>query len=1125
LRAVGLAVSGLAAFLTVAAMIFLVWLNSGSGKSWAGRVALAQGRRVFPGLDIAHVDGFLPFGVDLEDVRVKEPSGRVAVSAHRIHVALDIPALLTGKVQLEEVTVVGPTVHLARDPAGGWNLAHLSAKPARIISIKNLRVSQGRMVLDLPGGSSAELDELALEGSLSRDVSPGSLAADVRRLTFESRVRGKRAKVDARASALLGQEVRASMEAQVSGLSPSGPFPVSLHARGPRRDVRAELRVGRGITASAHIDAERLGYDVLVTLEKLNPRELFAGLPTGDVDLTLHVRGNGIPLHAGSHLFADASSSRIDIGGSRLRTVRALFAGSGPRWSLEELRAKGPGISVLAHGRGDAESFHFAADVDAPRFAARAVRARGKADLYIEGQKGVIALRGRADIRALDVGKLHLRDLVARLAGHTRRGVLELDGRLALAALEEPAHLWARIPLRGRLVPDRDRPIAARFDWKKVPLAALGRLAGSRAPVTGDLFASARLSGSLRAPRLRGEVLVRRGRYAALCDIAARARLNLEKRSTRLTARASLCGKPLLTLRAVMGGGFAELRRPGALEALPISAEARIPAVDPETLAPLLPALRSFHGRVTAEVRGRGTLGEHTAVLRANLTTTRPKGHVVRGLARLVAHVTKGRTRLRGMIRVGNAPLLRVVASAPSTPLELLRTPAGRRRPRFAARCTVGPFPAQLAGAFFPGLQPIAGRLEGKLEVGGAGTALRAKGSLHMDALRILGIDVGSLRARTELSPHRAVALASLTQAKGEARLVARMGPRGGLRATLRAKDLDLSLLQALQPDSPLADARVSAEATATGEVSARSGPGALLLERLLHPKKIAGRLRFEDAQLALYLSRPEKAPRKAAEIKPQKVKRALEEGPPFLLERLEMVRSRLRLVDGTKGRRPALDLEDVALTLENFASRRALIKGVPTVLGLRARMERSGEITAFATFDPLASPPLAAGQAEIRGLHLADLNDFLEASLGAKATQGTLQCNVVFWIAGTALRGSVKTVIDNPEIDPAKSTGWLRSMGIRFLNAAAELVKDEVPGRHAIAAVLPIRGTLNRPDVQILPAVLSVLRNAFVIGIAPGFSGLPLRAAPEPESLFSQAVNALREKRAPKPQPTRKPK
>ena len=53
-------------------------------------------------------------------------------------------------------------------------------------------------------------------------------------------------------------------------------------------------------------------------------------------------------------------------------------------------------------------------------------------------------------------------------------------------------------------------------------------------------------------------------------------------------------------------------------------------------------------------------------------------------------------------------------------------------------------------------------------------------------------------------------------------------------------------------------------------------------------------------------------------------------------------------------------------------------------------------------------------------------------------------------------------------------------------------MFSDRVPNRNAVATVIPIKGTLTGPDVQLWPSIFGVLRNAFVEGLTSGYAHLP---------------------------------
>ena len=102
------------------------------------------------------------------------------------------------------------------------------------------------------------------------------------------------------------------------------------------------------------------------------------------------------------------------------------------------------------------------------------------------------------------------------------------------------------------------------------------------------------------------------------------------------------------------------------------------------------------------------------------------------------------------------------------------------------------------------------------------------------------------------------------------------------------------------------------------------------------------------------------------------------------------------------------------------------------------------------------------------------------------------------FKAAGGAITGGVKPVLKNVKVRPTeddfgnKLKAWIADKGLR-------LFSDRVPDRNAVVTIIPIKGRLDDPDVQLWPTVLGVIRNAFVEGISSGFTHLPPPTADKP--------------------------
>jgi hypothetical protein len=242
----------------------------------------------------------------------------------------------------------------------------------------------------------------------------------------------------------------------------------------------------------------------------------------------------------------------------------------------------------------------------------------------------------------------------------------------------------------------------------------------------------------------------------------------------------------------------------------------------------------------------------------------------------------------------------------------------------------------------------------------------------------------------------------------------------------------------------------------------------------------------------------------------------------PFRLERIEVQEGEVLFVDATTSERPELWLHRIEATVENFATRPALAEGQPTVLALRGTFQKSGTVTLFATMDPMAKALSFSGQARLEGLKLVELGELLIAKTGVSPKAGTMDLSARFVAENGAVRGGIRPVLKNPDVDQGKP-GLGEKLKAGLVDLSLDLFSDDVPKRDGVATTIPIRGEVNAPQVQAIPTILGIVRNAFVTGLADSLENLPLPEADEPEGVVRQARRALsQEEGPPRAQPQR---
>jgi hypothetical protein len=264
---------------------------------------------------------------------------------------------------------------------------------------------------------------------------------------------------------------------------------------------------------------------------------------------------------------------------------------------------------------------------------------------------------------------------------------------------------------------------------------------------------------------------------------------------------------------------------------------------------------------------------------------------------------------------------------------------------------------------------------------------------------------------------------------------------------------------------------------------------------------------------------KPAPAAKRAPDLSPQ-----LRKITPLDVERVEVLRGEVLFRDETEPRRPELWLHRLDLAAENLATRERLAAGRPATASARGVLGRSGAVRLFVSADPFASPLAFAGRFEVVGLRAAELYDWIEEKTRLQAPEGTIDLYAQFTARGGRIEGGIKPVLENIKVRPAEPGIWNR-MKAWLADKGVEFASDRVPGRNAIATTVPIEGRLADPDVQLWPAIMGVVRNAFVEGVSAGFAHLPPPESPHPEGKLEELEHALKKSEGPpRAQPSQEP-
>jgi hypothetical protein len=251
----------------------------------------------------------------------------------------------------------------------------------------------------------------------------------------------------------------------------------------------------------------------------------------------------------------------------------------------------------------------------------------------------------------------------------------------------------------------------------------------------------------------------------------------------------------------------------------------------------------------------------------------------------------------------------------------------------------------------------------------------------------------------------------------------------------------------------------------------------------------LVGAAELDRPKLSLVSAREPRNEQKVGEA--PELGRKLQQLTPFRLDRVEVRDGELLWIDAHAQERPSLWLHGVAATLENFASRAAMARGEPSVLAASGTLQRSGQVSIFASADPLAKGLTFAGQARLRGLQLRELGALLAATHGVTPTRGTLDLSAAFRAVDGHVTGGVRPILKDADVQQAKP-GLGARLESFLADVTIQILSDRVPGRNAVATTIPLQGDVRDPNAQLWPTVLGVVRNAFVAGLADSLTNLP---------------------------------
>ena len=205
-------------------------------------------------------------------------------------------------------------------------------------------------------------------------------------------------------------------------------------------------------------------------------------------------------------------------------------------------------------------------------------------------------------------------------------------------------------------------------------------------------------------------------------------------------------------------------------------------------------------------------------------------------------------------------------------------------------------------------------------------------------------------------------------------------------------------------------------------------------------------------------------------------------------INRLEVRRSALAIVNRAASPEYRVDLSNLDLTIDNLSNQRLQGTSVPR---LKGRFMDSGETEATMTLRPRSGGADMELSARIENADMARMNDLVHDYGGVNVAAGELSVFSELKVTNGAITGYVKPLfrdvkMGTPPGEPKTSKSLGQRMYQGALGMAAKILKNRPRGE--VATVVTISGRTDQPVYSMWSVVGHLLQNAFIKAILPGF-------------------------------------
>lgn len=251
---------------------------------------------------------------------------------------------------------------------------------------------------------------------------------------------------------------------------------------------------------------------------------------------------------------------------------------------------------------------------------------------------------------------------------------------------------------------------------------------------------------------------------------------------------------------------------------------------------------------------------------------------------------------------------------------------------------------------------------------------------------------------------------------------------------------------------------------------------------KALFQGKLAGEIIIDDPEVTFTKERME--PKQVIEDS-NTFQRVFEQAMPLDINKVAVNNGKITYRDFTSS--PSVDVSVTKLyaTAENLTNSADEKDILPSPVKLKANVYE-GQFNLNMGLNLLKKEPTFDMTAELENTNLVLLNDFMKAYGTFDVNKGTFGLYTEVAAKEGSFKGYVKPFIEELDVrgPEDKNDGFFQKAWESIVGAVGQVLEN--PKEDQVATKVPIEGSFQNPDIQVLEAIWELLKNAFIQALMP---------------------------------------